>query len=88
MSVGLFTDKHHEPTDEEIIAALGSKLPLWQELIQFIRGKLPASGRFQVLLRQRLRLGTPVSNQGSAAHHVVPEKGRLHRPGHPQSCGH
>jgi len=37
MSVGLFTDKHREPTDEEIIAALGSKLPLWQELIQFIR---------------------------------------------------
>lgn len=37
MSVGLFTDKHHEPTEAEIQAALGSKLPLWQELIQFIR---------------------------------------------------
>ena len=37
MSIGLFTDKHHEPTDEEIIAALGSKLPLWQELIQYLR---------------------------------------------------
>jgi len=33
MSVGLFMDKHHEPTDEEITAALGSKLLMWQELL-------------------------------------------------------
>ena len=47
MSVGLFTDKHHEPTDEEIIAALGSKLPLWQELIQFIQEKYPSQEDFK-----------------------------------------
>jgi hypothetical protein len=37
MSIGLFTDKEHPPTDAETLAAVGLKLALWQELLQFIR---------------------------------------------------
>lgn len=37
MSKGIFTDKTHRPTRREITAAVGSKLALWEELIQFIR---------------------------------------------------
>jgi hypothetical protein len=37
MSIGLFTDKEHPPTDAETLAAIGAKLALWQELQQFIR---------------------------------------------------
>ena len=37
MSIGLFTDKKHQPTDTEIDEAIGSRLLLWQELIRYIR---------------------------------------------------
>jgi hypothetical protein len=37
MSIGLFTDREHPPTDAEILGAVGPKLALWQELLQFIR---------------------------------------------------
>jgi hypothetical protein len=37
MSIGLFTDKDHPPTDAEILAAVGPRLDLWQRLLQFIR---------------------------------------------------
>jgi len=37
MSIGLFTDKKHQPTDTEIHKAIGSRLSLWQELIRYIR---------------------------------------------------
>jgi hypothetical protein len=37
MSIGLFTDKDHPPTDAEILVAVGAKLDLWQRMLQFIR---------------------------------------------------
>ena len=37
MSVGLFTDRAHPPTDDEILAAVGRKVTLWQGVLQFIR---------------------------------------------------
>lgn len=49
MSVGVFTDKHHEPTETEILEALGSKLALWQDLIEFIRETYPAQEDFRFL---------------------------------------
>jgi hypothetical protein len=37
MSIGFFIDRNHEPTEQEISACLGTRLPLWDELIRYIR---------------------------------------------------
>jgi hypothetical protein len=37
MSIGIFTDKNHQPTDAEIFETIGQMLPAWQVLIKFIR---------------------------------------------------
>jgi hypothetical protein len=39
MSIGIFTNKNHQPTTDEIQATIGSKFSIWQELIQIIRDK-------------------------------------------------
>ena len=49
MSVGVFTDKKHQPTDDEVLAAIGSRLPLWQELVRHIRAEYPAEEDFRFL---------------------------------------
>jgi hypothetical protein len=49
MSIGAFTDKKQQPTEEEIFAMIGSRLPLWGELIQFIRESYPADEDFTFL---------------------------------------
>jgi hypothetical protein len=36
MAIGAFTDKEHEPAMAEIVAAIGSKRPLWENLTSFI----------------------------------------------------
>jgi hypothetical protein len=36
MAIGVFTDKLHQPTMAEIVAAIGSKQPLWENLTAFI----------------------------------------------------
>lgn len=49
MSIGAFTDKKHQPTDEGVLAMIGPKLPTWQELIQFIRENYPSDEDFTFL---------------------------------------
>lgn len=46
MSIGLFTDKEHEPTQKEIAEELGPAAPLWKELIQFLRESYGMEGEF------------------------------------------
>lgn len=46
MSIGLFTDKEHEPTQKEIAEVLGPAAPLWGELIQFLRENYGMEGEF------------------------------------------
>ena len=36
MSIGIFSDKEHQPAMNEVLDALGSKQPLWEELTGFI----------------------------------------------------
>lgn len=36
MAIGAFTDKLHQPATAEIVAAIGSKRPLWENLTSFI----------------------------------------------------
>lgn len=49
MSVGVFIDKKQQPTDAEVHKAIGSKLSLWQELIQDIRERYPSQEDFKFL---------------------------------------
>ena len=49
MSIGAFTDKKQRPTEEEIRAMIGPKLPLWEKLIQFIRENYPSDEDFTFL---------------------------------------
>ncbi len=37
MSVGAFTEKKHTPSDEEMVLMLGTMLPVWNELVEFLR---------------------------------------------------
>jgi hypothetical protein len=49
MSIGLFTNKKHQPTDTEIDEAVGSRLLLWQELICHIRKSYAVQEDFKFL---------------------------------------
>jgi hypothetical protein len=49
MSIGLFVDKNHQPTDAEVRQVVGSKFPLWEALIRFIRENHPAQEDFKFL---------------------------------------
>ncbi len=69
MSVGIFTDKKQQPTEAEVQAAIGPRLSLWQELIQFIRETYPVQEDFKFLYGKkygwawRFRVKTQVSRQ-------------------------
>jgi len=49
MSIGLFTDKSRQPADAEVLEAIGVRLPLWQDLVRFIRETYPAQEDFKFL---------------------------------------
>jgi hypothetical protein len=49
MSIGLFTDKNHQPTDAEIFEAIGKMLPAWQVLVKFIRENYTVQEDFKFL---------------------------------------
>jgi len=49
MSIGVFTDKKHQPTDDEILQVIGSQVSVWQALIQFIRENYPSDEDFKFL---------------------------------------
>ena len=36
MAIGIFADREHQPTREEVLAAVGSSRPWWENLIRFI----------------------------------------------------
>lgn len=47
MSKGIFTDKIHMPTNEEVTEMLGGIQPIWQELIRFIEIQCKGKGEFK-----------------------------------------
>jgi hypothetical protein len=44
MSIGIFIDKDHQPTTEEVSRVHGSRQPLWARLAQFISDNYQMSG--------------------------------------------
>jgi hypothetical protein len=49
MSIGLFTDKGSQPTDAQVLEAIGPKLPLWHALVHFVREQYPIQEDFKFL---------------------------------------
>jgi hypothetical protein len=49
MSIGLFTDKRYQPTDTQVLEAVGPKLPLWHTLVHFVRERYPVQEDFKFL---------------------------------------
>lgn len=49
MSIGAFTDKKQQPTEDDVYAMIGPRLPLWKEFIQFIRENYPSDEDFTFL---------------------------------------
>ncbi len=49
MSIGAFSDKTHQPTDAEVLEAIGPRLSIWQELVHFVREKYPIQEDFKFL---------------------------------------
>jgi hypothetical protein len=49
MSIGIFTDKNHQPTNAEIFEAIGKMLPAWQVLVKFIRENYAVQEDFKFL---------------------------------------
>jgi len=47
MSKGSFTDKNHEPSEDEICEDLASVKPLWNDLREFIEDNYKISGELK-----------------------------------------
>ena len=46
MSISVFSDKNHPPTQDDVLAELGSQQPLWERLSQFIAKSYQIPGDF------------------------------------------
>jgi hypothetical protein len=53
MSIGIFTDKHQQPTDNEVQQSIGSQRANWQALLDHIRTNYPADEDFKFLYGKR-----------------------------------
>ncbi len=49
MGIGLFTDKGHQPTDAQVLEAIGPQLPLWRALVNFVQDQYPVQEDFRFL---------------------------------------
>ena len=47
MSKGIFTDKNHKPTEEEVCKSISTTKPLWNNLISFIESNYKIKGEFK-----------------------------------------
>ncbi len=75
MSIGLFTDKKHQPSDEEVLEAIGARLPLWQDLVRFIRETYPAQEDFKFLYGKTYGWALRFRIKGQALTSLYPTQG-------------
>jgi hypothetical protein len=72
MSVGLFTDKNHRPTEAEILEAVGPRLSTWQELIHFIRENYRVEEEFKFLYGEKYGWGLRFATKGKLLTSLYP----------------
>lgn len=72
MSIGVFTDKNHRPTNSEILDAIGPRRSTWQELIRFIREKYRVQEEFKFLYGEKYGWGLRFSTKGKLLTSLYP----------------
>ena len=75
MSIGIFTDKLHQPTDDEILGMIGPGIALWQELILFIREHYPISEDLKFLYGKKYGWAVRFRIRGKLLASLYPTKG-------------
>jgi hypothetical protein len=75
MSVGVFTDKSHRPTEAEILEAIGPRLSTWEELIRFVREKYRVQEEFKFLYGPKYGWGLRFSTKGKLLTSLYPVQG-------------
>ncbi len=74
MSVGIFTDKKRQPSDTEVLEAIGSKHSLWQKLVRFIREEYPVQEDFKFLYGKNYGWGLRFRVKGQLLISLYPRK--------------
>jgi len=74
MSIGIFTDKKHRPSETEIKEAIGAKFSIWQDLIQYIREKYPSEEDFRFLYGKNYGWGLRFRIKGQLLTSLYPGK--------------
>jgi hypothetical protein len=77
MTKGYFTDRNHQPSLEEIRAALGSLFPLWERLTQFIETNYQITGSFSFWGPAKSGWNLRYRAKGKALVALYPQKNRL-----------
>jgi len=75
MSVGVFTDKSHRPTNSEVLEAIGSRRSAWEELTRFIREKYRVQEEFKFLYGAKYGWGLRFSTKGKLLTSLYPVQG-------------
>jgi len=72
--VGIFTDKKHQPSDAQVLEAIGSRHSLWHNLIRYIRAKYPVQEDFKFLYGKNYGWGLRFRVKGQLLTSLYPRK--------------
>lgn len=75
MIIGVFTDKNNQPTEEEILKAIGPKLSAWWELVQYIRENYQADEDFKFLYGKKYGWALRFRIRGKLLTSLYPSEG-------------
>jgi len=75
MSIGVFVDKKHQPSEAEIQQVMGSKLLVWQELVQFLREHYPSDEDFKFLYGKKYGWALRFRKRGQLLTSLYPTAG-------------
>jgi hypothetical protein len=75
LSIGIFIEKKHQPTEAEVRQALGSKRSLWEGLIRLILETYPAEEDFKFLYGKNYGWARRFRMQGQLLTSLYPTNG-------------
>ena len=75
MSIGAFVDKKHQPSEEEIHQVIGPRLPIWEELVRFIREHYPSDEDFKFLYGKKYGWALRFRKRGQLLTSLYPTEG-------------
>ena len=75
MSIGAFTDRKHQPMQDEMLSAIGPRLSAWQELIRFIRDNYPSDEDFKFLYGKKYGWALRFRIRGTLLTSLYPTQG-------------